>query len=286
MTAKTIVICSQKGGIGKTVGTNEISANLQLAGFKTCVIDGDWMSAMTSRTFPDILPLEIDEDPHGREFRPGCANIYQMYFNSLDTAPVVLTDGRGFIGATGDLNEINNRHSDCIFDFRDKFETLRAHYDYILIDSSPAWSNVMLANHIVADYALLPTILEKSSRVGIEKHLSFIKRIRERYNPSLKFLGIFVTQAVVANYKKDIYNGRYASIDTENLHRLNEICVDAGYNEGLLLEIITHVPTKVREAIELNMTIREHAPDIQPAYQYTSLTRKIIDITSGGDHGK
>lgn len=280
MVAKVIVICSQKGGIGKTFSTTEISSELQARNKRTCAIDGDWMSALTSRQFPDGLPPEIDENPQGRTFTPGEAHVSRMYAGP-DTPfnPLTLSDGRGFMGATDDLNDVNNRHADCAFDFKERFEVLKQAYDYIIIDSSPVWSNLLLANHIVADFLLIPTVLEKSSRLGVEKHINSFKKIRDRYNPGLKFLGVFVTQAAVANYKKPMLEGRYAQVDTANLEMLIEILEEQGFSKEHLLEVMPFVATKVREAIELNSTIKEHDPKSPLVTSYDRLVDTITART-------
>ncbi|HCA3439677.1 TPA: ParA family protein [Salmonella enterica subsp. salamae serovar 35:g,m,s,t:-] len=279
MAAKVIVICNQKGGIGKTFGTNEISANLQLAGFRVLVLDGDSTASMTGRTFRDGLPQEIIKRV-GNGYEAGSANVSTLYLTP-DVQPIVLEDGRHILGTTDNLNEINNRNTDCIYDFKDNFQPLREKYDYILIDSSPAWTNVMLANHLVADYVIIPTILELSSREGVEKHLGYVTRIKNRYNPDLKFLGVLVTQAVVSTYKKPMLEGRYASVDTENLMQILSILERFGYGPDSILEIVTQVSTKVKEAIELNLTIRQHDLRTPPTQQYIDVTNKIIGITQG-----
>jgi len=279
MAAVVITVCNQKGGIGKTFGTNEISANLQLAGFRVLVLDGDSTASMTGRTFRDGIPPEIIKRV-GNGYEAGLANVSTLYLTP-DVKPLVLEDGRHMLGTTDNLNEINNRHTDCTHDFHENFQGLRELYDYILIDSSPAWTNVMLANHMVADYVIIPTILELSSREGVEKHLGYVTRIKNRYNPNLKFLGVLVTQAVVSTYKKSMLEGRYASVDTENLRQILEILERFGYGSDSILEIVTQVSTKVKEAIELNLTIRQHDPRTPPTQQYINVTEKIISITKG-----
>ncbi|MGQ6550945.1 ParA family protein (plasmid) [Serratia sp. JSRIV001] len=282
MAAKVIVICSQKGGIGKTFSTTEISNELQARNKRTCCVDGDWMGGLTSRQFPDGLPPEIDENPLGRTFVPGEAHMSRLYAGP-DTPfnPITLPDGRGFMGATEDLNEVNNRHADCIFDFKERFEALKENYDYILIDSSPVWTNTLLANHVVADYLLIPTLLERTARLGVEKHIGTFKKIKKRYHPELKLLGVFVTHAMVSNYKKPMLEGRYAQVDTVNLEMLIEILEEQGFSEEYLLEVMPFVATKVREAIELSITIKQHDPESPLVASYDRLVDTIIARTGG-----
>jgi chromosome partitioning protein len=139
----------------------------------------------------------------------------------------------------------------------------------------------MIASHLVADYLIIPTLLEKSSRNGVSKQLGHMKKIKKNLNPKLEFLGLYVTQAVVSNYKKDILDGRFTPVDTVNLKLLFEILELNGYSEDKVLAYISHVLTTAKEAIELGLTFKEYAPKSYPALQYEELTQKLIRLTQG-----
>lgn len=282
---KVIVVGNQKGGVVKSQSSNEISFNLQQAGYKTLCIDMDWTAGFTERTFPEGMPLEIEREPFKHEFTPGPAHTYQLFFVNTEIEPTVLPDGRHFIGTTYELNEINYRPQDCIFDFKDRVEALRAEYDYIIIDSNPSYSNVMIASHLVADYLIVPTLLEKSSRNGVAKQLAYMQKIKKNYNPGLAFLGVYITQAVVSNYKKDLLDGRFTAVDTENLRMLFEILHNCGYDESKVLAYISYVSTTAKEAIELGLTFKEYAPTSLPAKQYDELTKTLVTLIEGANRG-
>ncbi|MGP2427805.1 ParA family protein [Yersinia sp. 2538 StPb PI] len=276
---KVIVVGNQKGGVVKSQSSNEISYDLQQSGFKTLVIDMDWTAGLTERSFPDGMPIEIEREPFKHEFSPGEAHTFQLFFPDTIVKPIQLEDGRHIIGTTYELNEINYRPQDCIFDFKDRIDELRKIYDYIIIDSNPTYSNVMIASHLVADYLIIPTLLEKSSRNGVSKQLGHMKKIKKNLNPKLEFLGLYVTQAVVSNYKKEILDGRFTPVDTVNLKLLFEILELNGYSEDKVLAYISHVLTTAKEAIELGLTFKEYAPKSYPALQYEELTQKLIRLT-------
>ncbi|MBX9489961.1 ParA family protein [Yersinia enterocolitica] len=276
-----IVVGNQKGGVVKSQSTNEISYDLQQSGFKTLAIDMDWTAGLTERSFPDGMPIEIEREPFKHEFSPGEAHSYQLFFPNTIVKPIPLADGRHFIGTTYELNEINYRPQDCIFDFKDRIDELRKEYDYIVIDSNPSYSNVMIASHLVANYLIIPTLLEKSSRNGVAKQLGYMQKIKKNLNPKLEFLGVYVTQAVVSNYKKDLLDGRLTAVDTENLRLLFEILQLNGYSTEKVLAYISYVSTTAKEAIELGLTFKEYAPKSLPALQYEELTQKLISLTQG-----
>lgn len=287
MAAKVIVVGSQKGGVVKSMSNNEIGYNLIKAKKKVLEIDMDWTAGSTERKFPDGMPVEIETDPLGRKFSPGPAHTSQLFNPDAEIKPIVLPDGRHFIGTTSDLNDINYQPREVIFDFKAKIELLKEQYDYILIDSNPSYSNVMIASHIVADYLIVPTLLEKSSRTAVFKQISLMEKIKKNYNPQLDFLGLYITQAEVVSYKKDLFDdrtstidfkGRLTQVETYNLEVIIEILQELKYSEEKILAIIPFTKTLAKEAIELGLTFREHAPKSIQAKQYQKLTKKIISL--------
>lgn len=280
-TGKFIVVCNQKGGIVKSQSTAEIAYSLRKAGFRTLELDMDWTTGLTERAFPEGLPAAIEREPLSNTFTPGEANTHQLYFPDTTVSPIELPDGRFFIGATSELNEINYRNSDCMFDFRDRIEQLKTEFDFIIADSAPSYSNVMVSAHMAADYLLIPTLLEKQSRNGVGKQLAYMQKIKKNYNPALKFLGTYVTQTQVKNYKKPLKEGYLGPIDTLNLNLLIEILEEKGYSEDYILAYISFVPAAAKEAIELGLSFHEYDPSCLPAIQYNDMTQKIIATVGG-----
>ncbi|MDU5839167.1 ParA family protein [Pantoea piersonii] len=283
---KVIIIGNQKGGVVKTQSTNEISYNMQQLGYQTLIIDFDSTSGLTERIFPGSVPLTIDREPLGNHFAPGEAHAFQLFFPDTEVKPEVLPDGRHIFGSTNELGEINYRPQDCVFDFKDRIDALRSHYDYILIDSAPDYNNLLIASHVVGDYLLVPTLLEKGSRIGVGKQLNYMQRIKKNYNPGLQFLGTYITQASVQSYTQPLLDGYLTAVETENLRRLYEILAEKNYGEDKVLGLISWVKNQAKEAIELGMTIREYSPTSKPAVQYQELTNKIIQLTGEGAHGE
>jgi len=275
---KLIVVCSQKGGIVKSQSTSEIAYDLRKQGYRVLEIDMDWTTGLTERAFPDELPLEIEREPLSNSFTPGEANAYQLFFSDTIVCPIELSGGRFFIGATSELNEINYRNSDCMFDFRDRISELKTQFDFIIADSAPSYSNVMIAAHMSADYLLIPTLLEKQARKAVGKQLAYMQKIKRNYNPSLQFMGTYVTQTPVKNYKKPLKDGYLGPIDTLNLNLLIEILEEKGYSEEFILAYISFVPAAAKEAIELGLSFNEYDPKCLPAIQYEELAHKIIQL--------
>ena len=283
---KVIIIGNQKGGVVKTQSTNEITFNMQQRGKKTLMIDFDSTSGLTERTFPGEVPLSIDREPLGNSFSPGVAHAFQLFFPDTEVIPEVLPDGRHIIGSTNELGEINYRPQDCVFDFKDRIEALRKHYDYIVIDSAPDYNNLLIASHVVGDYLLVPTLLEKGSRIGVGKQLNYMQRIKKNYNPGIQFLGTYITQASVQSYTQPLLDGYLTAVETENLRMLYEILAEKNYGEDKVLGLISWVKNQAKEAIEFGLTFREYSPNSKPAVQYQELTDKLIQLIEDDSNGQ
>ncbi|MNB68877.1 Sporulation initiation inhibitor protein Soj [compost metagenome] len=272
---KFIVVCSQKGGIVKSQSSAEIAYNLRQEGYRTLEIDMDPTTGLTERAFPDELPEAIENSG------PGEANTVQLFFQDTEVNPIELPNGRFIIGTTSQLNEINYRNSDCMFDFRERIDQLKKQFDFIIADSAPAYSNVMIAAHMAADYLLVPVLLEKEARKAVGKQLEYMQKIKRNYNPGLKFMGTYVTQTVVTNYKKPLLDGGLKPIDAHNLNKLIAILEEKGYSEEYILSYISYAPTPSKEAIELNLSFHEYDPNCLPAIQYKEMTQKVIQLAGG-----
>lgn len=283
---KVIIIGNQKGGVVKTQSTNEITFNMQQQGKKTLMIDFDSTSGLTERTFPGDIPLTIDREPMGNSFSPGEAHAFQLFFPDTTITPEVLPDGRHIIGSTNELGEINYRPQDCVFDFKDRIDALREHYDYIVIDSAPDYNNLLIASHVVGDYLLIPTLLEKGSRIGVGKQLNYMQRIKKNYNPGIQFLGTYITQASVQSYTQPLLEGYLTAVETENLRMLYEILAEKNYGEEKVLGLISWVKNQAKEAIEFGLTFREYSPTSKPAVQYQELTDKLIQLIEDDANGQ
>lgn len=290
---KVIVVSNGKGGVVKSFSLNEQAVRtrnlrkkikkLRRAGRKVLIIDCDFTAGLTQRNFRLGLPPEIS-DLHSPDFNPGPANSYRLFMPRSDgnvIAPYELANGVYIMGATAELNEINLKNDDCLFDFRDNIEWLRKQFDYIYVDTHQSYSNVFIACHMAADYLLVPTLLEEESLRALERQLQHMKKIKQRYNPGLKFLGTYVTQTEVLSYKKDILDGYLTAIDTDNVERMIKILEAQGYGIEQILGFISYVKTTVKEAIMLGQSLYEYAPKSRPAEQYAELTETVIELIEG-----
>lgn len=271
-----IVINSQKGGVSKSFSSNELSAGIKSKTKKrVALLDLAGHAHLTERNFPSQdLPEEIIK--FNPAATPNHAHSYNLFFENTEVKPVYLNDGRALFGATNYLEVLTSHPEYVIYDFKERFNNeIRNNFDYIFIDCTPEWGNLMLAAHVVADYVIIPTLLEKSAIDGVEKQLLHIQRIKKSYNPSLKVMGTFVSAAHIINYKKF----SLTAVEQLQMDKLIEIMNKYNLSKNDLLKVISYTRSKVNEAILLGKPICEHEPKSIQAKQYRELVDVIIKRT-------
>jgi septum site-determining protein MinD len=138
MKARTIGIISIKGGVGKTTSTINIGTGLAELGKKVLLVDADYTSPNLALHFGIVAP---DKTLH-HVFR-GKINIQEAihsYADNLDILPCSLM--------TQKVNPLL---------LKEKLQSLKRLYDFIVIDASPALNETMLSTICASDELLVVT---------------------------------------------------------------------------------------------------------------------------------
>ncbi|MBQ4515687.1 MAG: ParA family protein [Clostridia bacterium] len=182
---KVIVIANQKGGVGKTTTSVNLSACLGAAGKKVLVIDIDPQGNTTSG-----LGVEKDEAE---------ISIYDVLINNEDLKDAVIkTDYKNLslcpanvnlAGAEIELVDMKDREyllKNAINEIKDK-------YDFIIIDCPPSLGLLTLNSFIAADSVLVPIQCEYYALEGLSQLTKTIKSIKQTLNEKIQFEGILLT---------------------------------------------------------------------------------------------
>jgi chromosome partitioning protein len=186
MTATTIALALQKGGVGKTTTTASLGMELARDGARVLLVDTDHQGNLTTALGVSVGP----DDP----------TIYELLINpALATAlPIVTTDyGVDLIPATMRLAGAEMRLASKYGReqlLRSGLRIARQEYDYILIDSPPSLG-LLTANALVAaDTIIVPLQAHWFALQAMEQLSETIQEIRA-INPSLHIGGIVLTMA-------------------------------------------------------------------------------------------
>lgn len=187
--AKVIAVCNHKGGVGKTVTTNCLGAALSEVGKKVLLIDFDPQGNLTkglglreesSRcSIKDAILDELNES-----LKPWEDYVVQVTENE-DLIPANIS----FAGLELQLSTVMSRETV----FKRVVEQFKEHYDYILVDSSPALNLFTVNTLVAADSLIIPVQAEPYATDGLNDLLRTIHTAKKQLNPNLSIEGILIT---------------------------------------------------------------------------------------------
>jgi len=250
--AKVISVTNQKGGVGKTTSSINLSAALVEKGQRILLLDMDPQGNASVGLGVDTNELE--------------ATIYDVLLNeaTAQEAIVKTESGVDVMTANGDLagaqvellNEIGRE-----LRLKKALASVQGDYDYIFIDCPPAL-NVLTINALVASNSvMIPMQCEYFALEGLSALVSTIRAIRETLNPNLKIEGLLRTMFDKRN-----------SLSGEVSKQLQNHFGDKVYD--------TVIPRNVRlaEAPSYGESAITYAPSSKGARAYVKLAKEILKI--------
>lgn len=186
---KTIALCNQKGGVGKTTTTFHLARAAILAGKKVLAIDLDPQGNLTSvlaKTPVADDSIGIADVLSSRADVTLSEAITAGIWENLDLAPTtgdMLASVRDELIIAGPGRDVR---------LKDALGTLQDAYDIVLIDCAPAIDQLSLNGLTAADSALIVTTAKLFSSNGLAKLLETIQAVKTYYNPSLGISGVLV----------------------------------------------------------------------------------------------
>jgi chromosome partitioning protein len=182
---RVIAITNQKGGVGKTTTTVNLSASLAATRRRVLLIDLDPQGNATmgcgidkralERSMTDVLLGECDA---AAALVPAAAGGF-----------TVLPGNQDLVAAEVQLTGQSGREQRL----RDALRPIRDLYDLVLIDCPPALNMLTVNALVAANSVLIPMQCEYYALEGLTALLETIEQIRERSNRGLEIEGILRT---------------------------------------------------------------------------------------------
>jgi chromosome partitioning protein len=182
---KIISIANQKGGVGKTTTSINISASLAVAERKTLLIDIDPQANSTSGV--GIEPAEVKN------------SIYDVLSSETSLDEVIIpTKVPNLDIIPSHINLVGSEIELVNMPFREKilqkaFENLKKEYRYIIIDCPPSLGLLTLNSLTASNSVLIPVQAEYYALEGLGQLLNTINIVRKHLNPKLELEGVLIT---------------------------------------------------------------------------------------------
>ena len=216
---RIIAIANQKGGVGKTTTSINLSACLAELGKKVLVIDLDPQGNTTSGFGIDKEEMDntVYELMLGEcSIRESMTQVENIEHLSLIPSNVNLA------GAEIELLGINEKE----YILKNAVDYIRDDYDFIIIDCPPSLNMLTVNAMTTADSILVPIQCEYYALEGISQLIHTIDLVQERLNPDLKMEGVVFTMydsrtnlsnEVVDNVKNNLHTTIYKTIIPRNV---------------------------------------------------------------------
>lgn len=249
--ARTIAICNQKGGVGKTTTAVNVGAYLSLSGKRTLIVDLDPQGNATTACGIDRKTLErdlydvlIDNVPSTEAIKKTRIERFDIIPSSIDLA-----------GAEPALSKLDG--GDRVL--QRVCEPLRSQYDFILLDCPPSLGLLTVNALVCADSTIIPVQCEYLALEGLSALMKSVTLIKQKLNPSLRVGGIVLTMTDFrANLAKEV---------AEEVKK---------FFKDLVFE--TAIPRNIRlaESPSFGNPICMYDPDSTGALAYQLLTNELI----------
>ena len=236
---RIIAIANQKGGVGKTTTSINLSASLAAKGKKVLVIDTDPQGNTTSGFGIEKNELE---------------NRDCIISNIIKNVSVVPSNVN-LAAAEIELIGVDKKE----YILKNEVDYVKDDYDFIIIDCPPSLNMLTINSMTTADSVLVPIQCEYYALEGLSQLIHTINLVKERLNPDLRIDGVVFT----------MYDSR-TNLSMQVVENVKQNLNQKVYN--------TLIPRNIRlaEAPSYGMPINMYDPKSAGAEAYMQLAEEVI----------
>ena len=248
---KIISIANQKGGVGKTTTSINLSTVLAKKNKKTLLIDADPQGNATSG-----VGAEKDVELSTYDILVADTEIEETLEKTVIKNLLVCPSNINLAGAEVELVSMMSREQRL----KEKLEEIKDKFDYILIDCPPSLGLITLNAFTASDTVLIPVQCEYYALEGLSQLLNTVRLVQKHFNPELEIEGVLLT----------MYDAR-TNLGNEVVEEVRKYFREKVYE--------TIIPRNIRlsEAPSHGMPIIDYDPRSRGAEVYQALAKEVVN---------
>lgn len=249
---KVIAVANQKGGVGKTTTSVNLSSALAKRGKKVLLIDTDPQGNATSglgiskeieNSVYDVIVGDVEMEKI----------IEKTNIKNLSVCPSTIS----LAGAEVELVSMISREQRL----KEKLDIVKDKFDYVIIDCPPSLGLITLNTFTAADSVLIPIQCEFYALEGLGQLMNTVNLVKKHLNKDLKVEGALLT----------MYDSR-TNLSNQVVKEVSKYFGDNVYK--------TVIPRNVKlsEAPSYGMSITEYDARSKGAKAYDKLAKEFLKI--------
>ena len=258
---KIVSIANQKGGVGKTTTSINLSTILAKKGKKVLMIDADPQGNASSGVGIDRDEIEL--------------SVYDILINDVQIEEIVkktniknldiCPSNINLAGAEVELVSVMSRE----YRLKEKLDAIKDHYDFIIIDCPPSLGLITLNAFTASNSVLIPVQCEYYALEGLGQLLNTINLVKKHLNKDIEIEGALLT----------MYDAR-TNLSNQVVKEVKKYFNDKVYKNVIPRNV------KLSEAPSYGMPISVYDPRSKGAKSYEKFVKEFLKINESDAKGK